>query len=191
MFDVFVPTLGRSSLPKTLKCLRKAGCSQPAILENMPWVDACNFMSQNSKNKWFLRVDDDMFLTKWSLSFMQNILHKNDNYAMISFNLFDWKTRLPIRGIKIYNSHVARVIKFRPDTNGRIDKNFSEDLVLHNFDNMIYKYIVGVHADTPKAEQYKSWRDRGEKDIDKYNCLSDDFMGYTEQLNYLNTIREP
>lgn len=191
MMDVFVPTIRRSSLRFCLKSLRKAGCSNPHIVKHMFWVDACNHMALACTSSWFLRVDEDMFICKWSLSFISELIEANPSSGMVSCNLYDWKTRSSLRGIKAYRADVARELGFRADDNGRVDKLFSSRLAEKGISAIISDVVVGVHAHTPDQEQVKSWRMRGEKSHIKYDSLTGQPCNYREQMIFLENIQRP
>jgi len=189
--DVFVPTIKRSSLRFCLKSLRKAGCSSPRIIKHMLWVDACNHMAASCESEWFLRVDEDMLICRWGIDFMRSTASSSPHLGMISFNLFDWKTRFPLRGIKAYRAKIARDIGFVADDNGRVDKVFSQRLAEKGIPSLISEVVVGIHAHTPDGEQVKSWKMRGERSVSKYGSLVGQPCDYREQMMFLEQIKNP
>lgn len=189
--NVFVPTLKRSSLRYCLKALRKAGCHDPRVVKNMRWTDACNFMADSADRDWFLRVDDDMLLCKWSVNFFNMLISKYPEVAVISCNLFDWRTKTPIRGVKAYHSATAKRLRFLPDKNGRIDRLYASRVSDAGMHMMMLDHVVGVHAQTEDEEQRRSWLARGEKDMSKFRSLSGGSFNYREQMEYLEKIEEP
>jgi hypothetical protein len=191
MIDVFVPTLHRTSLRFCLKTLRKAGFTDVKLVENMVWHEACNHMALQSQSSWFLRVDEDMLLVKWSSAFMSKIAHAHPHCGIINFKLFDWRTSRPIRGIKLYRSDVAKSIKFHPDGNGRVDKIYSRRLFEEKIPVNMCSAIVGVHAETGYDEQLKSWKMRGEKDEKKLLSITPGELDYKAQMGFLETLKEP
>jgi len=189
--NIFVPTLKRSSLKYCLKALRKAGCHDPRIVKNMQWADACNFMAYSADSDWFLRVDDDMFLCKWAVNFFNTLVAKYPEVAGISCNLFDWRTKMPTRGIKVYHSVTAKRLRFFPDKNGRVDRLYASRVCDAGMRMMILDHVVGVHAQTEDDEQRRSWLARGEKGKHKFLSLSGKPFNYREQMGYLEKIEEP
>jgi hypothetical protein len=188
MMDVFVPTLGRSSLHFCLKALKKAGCPHPHIIKDMQWVEACNLMANSSSSEWFLRVDDDFFMCPWSLGYIKNCTLGYRGAGMISFNLYDWRTQRAVRGVKVYRTSVAKDVGFSADTNGRVDKVFAKRLADKKINMVIKRVVVGMHAHTPDEEQLKSWAMRGERSPQKYKSLLGVECNYQEQMAFLNSI---
>lgn len=189
--DVFVPTIKRSSLRFCLKALRKAGCENPRVIKNMLWVDACNRMAHDAGAEWFLRVDDDMLICKWGIEFIKSLIAENPNAGMVSCNLYDWKTKTPMRGVKAYRADVTRTLGFRADDNGRVDKIFAHRLAEKSVPSIISEVVVGIHAHTPDREQERSWRMRGERSLVKYDSLVGQSCNYSEQMLFLEHLVNP
>jgi hypothetical protein len=157
----------------------------------MRWADACNFMADSADRDWFLRVDDDMLLCKWAVNFFNKIISKYQEVAVVSCNLFDWRTKTHLRGIKAYHSDTARRLRFFPDKNGRVDRLYASRVADAGMQMMMLDHVVGVHAQTEDEEQCRSWLARGEKDISKFKSLLGEPFNYQDQMEYLEKIKKP
>jgi len=168
--DVFIITNGRSTFPYCKKSVdnQKNVMFKTSIIENKEWIKAHLDIVGSCQSKFFLRVDDDMFLNPYAISFFgECIKNQDDNIALRGCKLWEpWSNKM-CRGIKIYNLDIVKKVGFRIDLLGKIDKPFAEDCEARGYNIKYSGDVVAIHACGKIEEHLKYWEMRGEnKGID-------------------------
>lgn len=136
------------------------------VIKDMIWVDALNQCATLSKSRYYLRVDDDMFLHPRAVGYYVRRLGKIKRAGVYECKLWEDWTNKPAGSLKAYNTKVAKSIGFRPSKLGKVDKVFSRDLQKTKYNRVKDKSMIGLHTLASAADQKKYralWRDKNAK----------------------------
>jgi hypothetical protein len=206
LLEVFIFTNGRGSFD----CSKYSVETQvnvkfkTTIIKDMSLVEASNFAMKKSKSKFYMKVDDDMFLHPRCIEYFANFTKSyKGNCAMAYSRLWEPSTLRVIDSLKAYNTKNVRKIGFSANSDGRIDKIFLDKVKAGGFgykkDGMS---VVAIHCSCPSSENMNYAKLRGEKvwDIrrkrmkkqDRYfrkNGYKSQFKKRKKQLNAINKKR--
>lgn len=154
-----------------------------------------------SEAKYFIKVDDDMFLHPQTVNFMIDYTKKHGTLGLYGFLIWEpWQKRT-IKNIKIYNTDIARKIGFCKNDRGKIDRIFAKQIVeqfgrKHLHEN---KSVVAIHA-LRSLEDQIMYRDMWMKNsvaenLDEYMKIDKDqasifqcSLSYEEQYAMLSQL---
>jgi hypothetical protein len=165
MIDVFVITNGRSTFEYCEKSLQlqKDVKFNINIIRDMNWQDAHEELLKRCRSKFALRVDDDMLLHPLALKFMYQCVKKQkDNIALRGWRLWEpWSNKV-CKGIKVYNTKIAKKIGFHLDHLGKIDKPFTRNAEKAGYKIKYTRDVVAIHSCGNFKEHLEYWKMRGE-----------------------------
>jgi len=149
--ESFVITNGRSTCDYAIKSIEEQSVKvKITVIRDMKWIDAVNRCVQLCSTKFFIRVDDDMFLHPRCVEYMyhQIIKHKKTNRvaAYVCKLWEDWQSYVA-GSIKVY--HMDRVKDmggFKVNLMGKIDKPFEAQRKKNKFIVVKDASVVGVHG---------------------------------------------
>lgn len=163
--EVFIITNGRSTFPYSLRSVEsQEGVKfNHTVIENMKWVNANNKILDMCKADYFLRVDDDMLLHPYALSYMwHRISTQAPHIIMRTFLLWEPYKKQRVRGIKVYTHKSANKFKFKQNKLGKIDKVFAQRVKGTSYKIKTDKNVVGIHSCSTVDEHLEYARMRGE-----------------------------
>lgn len=167
IIDVFIITNGRSTFRYCDKSLRlqKDVVFEIKIIKDMDWQAAHDELLKKCKSKFALRVDDDMLLHPLALKFMhQCVKNQKDDIALRGWRLWEpWSDKV-CKGIKVYNTKIAKKIGFKLDHLGKIDKPFTKNAEKAGYKIKYSKDVVAIHSCGDFKEHLRYWEMRGESD---------------------------
>jgi len=170
-FEVFIITNGRKTFDTALRCLSKQSLPLKVTqFENMVWHEALNLINKQAESPFYFRVDDDFFLHPRAVEYMAKQMARCDHNKTAAYicHLYEPAEFMPVRGIKLYNTKIAREVGFRPNELGKIDKNFRKDITRKGCKFAIDKSVVGIHANSD-LEDEKKYRDLWKSIAPKHN----------------------
>jgi len=163
--DVFVITNGRSTYEYCKKSLdsQKGVNFKINVIRDMGWQQAHDEILSKCSARFALRVDDDMLLHPLALKFMYKcVKNQGDNVALRGWRLWEpWSNKV-CKGIKVYNTAIAKKIGFHLDPLGKIDKPFTANAEKKGYKIKYSKDVVAIHSCGDFKEHLKYWRMRGE-----------------------------
>lgn len=162
--EAFIITNGRSTFEYVQKALQEQSVSiKITVIRDMKWIDAVNKCVKLCKSRFFIRVDDDMFLHPLYVEYVYNkiINYKRINrLAAYTCKLWeDWQSYIA-GTVKVYQTaRIKDMNGFRANIMGKIDKPFEADRRKKNF--IVIKddrSVVGVHGmgTWEEQENYRS-----------------------------------
>jgi len=155
-FRVYVISHERSTLPFCLKALESQSRSVASCLYlNVESADATNDMVKNCDCKFFLRLDDDMFLHPAALEYLHSVCAELDTEAMVAFRLHDtvFNTAKWCGTVKLYNTEVCRNYIFEDPGDWSLDLRFMHYLEKNNREWVQRDSVLGVHGNVPSRER--------------------------------------
>lgn len=147
--EVFMTTNGRSTFDYSYNSVMEQEKVQfkTTVLENMEWIDANKKMVKDCGSRFYVRVDDDMFLHPLAIFFIWNSCRKNkDNIALKGWRLWEPYSNKVCKGIKCYNVDATRKVGLRISKLGKIDKMFTEDARKKGYKILWYQDVLGIHG---------------------------------------------
>jgi len=155
--ESFIITNGRSSYDYALKSLESQ--SRPikiTTIRDMRWIDAVNHCVTLCTSKYYIRVDDDMFLHPKYVEYIHYIFHtkKLPKTCVYVCRLWeDWQSK--IAGyVKVYKTNlVKKVGGFKVNHFGKIDKPFHSTVKRNKLKVIKDLSITGLHACASWEEQ--------------------------------------
>jgi len=169
--EAFIITNGRSTFKYALKSLEgQYPAIKITVIRDMLWVDAVNKCVKMCKSRFFIRVDDDMFLHPLCVEYMYNKAARFPK-RLASYNctlLEDWQHK--VSGfVKVYQRDtVQKMGGFHINKFGKIDKPFNISAKEHKRIIKKDNSIVGIHACVPWEEQKKYrvlWRTNSKTEL--------------------------
>jgi len=153
--DVYVISHKRDTLSYCLKCLAAQTYANIAcVYIDIESADATNDIVQNTTAPFFLRVDDDMYLHKKAVAYINEVCRDNKHSPMLAFKLYD--TALASSSwcgtVKAYNTDVCRNYVFTDNGDWSLDHNFVTYLRQQNCKYYEDASVVGLHAHLAKAD---------------------------------------
>jgi len=171
MIDVFIITNGRSTFEYCKKSIKnQLGVHfSPIYIRDKDWQESHEILLKKCRSNYALRVDDDMLLHQLALKFMYKcIKNQNSNIALRGWRLWEpWSNKI-CKGIKVYNTKIARQIGFKLDHLGKIDKPFTKNAEKAGYKIKYSKDIVAIHSCGTFDEHFKYWVMRGESNGKKF-----------------------
>lgn len=165
--EIFIITNGRSTFEYTQKSVENQTVKRPVtVIRDMLWIDALNECKNRSKSKYYLRVDDDMFLHPKAVEYYLHILSSARKCGVYECKLWEDWTNKPAGNLKAYNTRVVKRVGFRPNHLGKVDKNFYIDLKKTKYIRVKDRSMIGLHACPSISDQKKYrklWRDHNAK----------------------------
>ena len=165
MIDVFIITNGRSTFEYCKKSIdnQRDVKFKTVIIKDMGWQEAHEELLGRCSSRFALRVDDDMLLHPLALKFMYECVKNQDNkVALRGWRLWEpWSNKV-CKGIKVYNSKIAKKIGFHLDYLGKIDKPFTINAKKHGYKIKYTRDIVAIHSCGDFKEHLRYWSMRGE-----------------------------
>ncbi len=149
--EAFIITNGRDTFDYALRSLKEQNKTiKITVIRDMKWVNAVNKCVKLCESQYFVRVDDDMFLHPYCVSYMYNVLTKSKKRGRTcaySYRLWeDWQSKIAGR-VKIYNTTLVKKMGgFRSNKFGKIDKTFSSTAKKMKMLIVKNDSVVGVHA---------------------------------------------
>lgn len=151
--EAFIITNGRSTFEYALKSVEEQSVDlkKITVIRDMKWIDAVNRCVELCESRFFLRVDDDMFLHPRCVEYMYRQTVKNKKVNRIAAYVCklweDWQSYVA-GSIKLYQTaRVKEMGGFKANAMGKIDKPFEVAMKKKKFivvkDN---KSVVGVHG---------------------------------------------
>ncbi len=167
--EIFVITNGRKTFDYVMKSIEDQSVHRKVtVIRDMLWVDALNKCASLSKSKYYIRVDDDMFLHKYTVAYylsrMKKATHRKAGVFLCKL-WEDWSHK-PVGGLRMYSTRVARKLKFQPSRLGKVDKVFNHCLRFAGYRQIKDHTIIGIHALSSVEDQQryrKLWRDHNAK----------------------------
>jgi len=157
LLEVFVFTNGSSLLDYTMQSIESQTIRRKVtVLRDMSMIDACNQCIERCKSRFFMKVDDDMFLHPQCLSFYESRVSRMSNHAFFAANLLEFWRKKPsiVYCLKAYDRKIARKIGFKADKFGRVDRTFLAKAKLRRQAPVIdKKSVVAVHVLRSLLEQ--------------------------------------
>lgn len=203
LVEAFLITNERKTLEYVLKSIESQSMSiNLTIVRNMKWVDALNECVKLCKSKYFIRIDDDMFLHKYAFAFYlakaKRLLDRKKVGVYVCRLWEEWSKK-PVNGLRMYSLDVAQKISFIPSKLGKVDKVFRNSLLKIGMVEEKNPSMVGIHALNDREDQvrYRNlWRDnnsrlsheRFEKTFD--NIIHNENISLDRQYFLLNRIRK-
>ena len=168
LLEIFVITNERSTLEWTLKSIEYQTLTVPVtVIRNMKWLDALNECLATSNSKFYLRVDDDMFLHPKAIEYYNYCLRKPiKSLGIYECKLWEDWSHKPAGSLKAYKTKVTRKIGFKANHLGKVDKVFSKEIVKYNYRRIRDKSMIGLHACSTIEDQKKYrnlWKKRNTK----------------------------
>jgi len=163
--EAYFITNGRSTSPYAEEALRiqKYVKFKITVHKDMDWLTANTRILETCESKFFLRVDDDMILNPHAVRFMWYMIKDQPSkVAMKGCKLWEPYSSKIIKGIKIYNTAIAKDIGFRISKIGKIDKLFTADARKKRKKVRYTDDVVGIHACASFDEHLKYALMRGE-----------------------------
>ena len=194
-FEIFIITNRRSTLKNCISSVVQQTCQVPVtIIQNMGWSEALAECLDRCHRQFFVRIDDDFILHPRALEYMwskiRQLANKNNLGLFCCYLWEDWTSK-PVRGIKLYRTEsVKKIGGFKPDKYGKIDKNTNAALSSANFDVIIDKSVVGVHACSSLRDQKryeKLWSSEAELSYEK--STHSEMMRYAKRTKLRNQWR--
>jgi len=189
--EAFIITNGRSTFSFCLKSfLEQQNVKiKHYIHKDMSWIDANRKILDVCSTPYFLRIDDDMLMHPRCIEFMsQSIDGQKDNIAMRQWMLWEPYTSKSRKGIKIYNTSIAREIGFRINHLGKIDKPFFQDLKKTRYIVKVDPDVVAIHACSDHAEHIKyavmRGEDKGKNFEKKRKELKNTISSFNKSIEY-------
>jgi len=165
MIDVFIITNGRSTFEYCEKSLQlqKDVKFNINVIRDMSWQVAHEELLKKCNSIFALRVDDDMLLHPLALKFMYECVKNQDRkIALRGWRLWEpWSNKV-CKGIKVYNSKIAKKIGFHLDHLGKIDKPFTVNAKKHGYKIKYTRDVVAIHSCGDFKEHLRYWSMRGE-----------------------------
>jgi len=165
LLEIFIITNERSTFPWTLKSVEAQTVTVPVtVIKNMKWVDALKKCSADSKSKFYMRVDDDMFLHPKAIEYYVRRLQKGiKSLGVYECKLWEDLTHKPAGSLKAYKTKVTRKIGFKPNHLGKVDKVFAKKLEKHGYRRIRDKSMIGLHS-CSTIEDQERYRDLWKKE---------------------------
>lgn len=163
--EVYIITNGRSTFSYCKQSVKNQQDVRFRLSyhENMKWIDANRKILDDCRSRFFIRVDDDMFLHPKAISFIWSVVKNAKNkVALHQWRLWEPYSNKVCKGIKAYNTVVAQDIGFRPNEIGKIDKNFTADAEKKGYKLRSYNDVIAVHACASLEEHLNYAKMRGE-----------------------------
>jgi len=127
--EAFIITNGRSTFDHVLKSVQEQSLDiKITVIRNLKWIDAVNECVRLCESKFFIRVDDDMFLHPLCTEYMylQTVNNpKSARVAACACKLWeDWQSYVA-GSVKLYQTdRVKDMGGFQANKMGKIDKPF-------------------------------------------------------------------
>lgn len=199
LLETFIFTNGSNTFQNCLKSVENQTFkTKITVIENKSLMECMNFCLTNCNSKFFIKIDDDMFLHQKAIEYFRDRLCDNLDIGMYACMLLDYRTRKPIQCIKAYNKIVSQNVGFVIDKRGKIDKAFHKKLRKNN--NVILdRSVVAVHAlrDLPSQLKYRQlWINQSGTSFDKFKlldpcqaCIHEEAVTEYEQYKYINQLK--
>jgi len=167
LLEIFIITNGRSTFEYAYKSVEKQSVNlNITVVENLLWVDALNKCASDCQSKYFMRIDDDMFLHQYCIEYYIKMLLKFQKTATYMCKLWEDWSQKPAGFLRAYNAEFARKIKFRASKLGKVDKVFAKTVRKTKFKIIKDISMVGLHAlgSIEDQKKYRAlWRDKNSK----------------------------
>lgn len=185
--EAFIITNGRSTFDYVLKSVEEQTVDlKITVIRDMKWINAVNKCVKLCKSKFFIRIDDDMFLHPLCVEYMYRKIsshRKSTRIAACICKLWeDWQSYVA-GSIKLYQTdRVKDMGGFTANKMGKIDKPFEKIRKRKRFlvikDN---KSVPGVHG-------MGTWKEQ-----ERYRALwlkKNSRIKYSRPRQYLNNQRK-
>lgn len=181
VIEAFIFTNGSNTFDQCLLSVQNQTLPiKYTVIRDKTLIQAMEICLSKCENKFFIKIDDDMFLHPRAFEYINDRLEgKNKSIALYTCKLWEpWRKKL-VRCVKAYNKEIAADIGFGADKRGKIDMLFLEKLRSAQHKTVLDNSVIAIHAlrDHQSQVRYRDlWVARAGCGIAKLRQMDSDQM---------------